>query len=194
LQACVAAGIVVITALELQGNSLTANLGSILDQASNLITSGDVNATETQCLLGNNSVNSNCVTLEVLGGVTIALALLIGVLQCLSCNCCGCGGFLDWVFAAVGAALWTAMGVVVLDGYNKEEKKDKEALANRRMTQETFDNNHQWRLIVLAMCWGMVALFCIIFLIGVIKCCCRRRKSKKAPATTTDQFATSADP
>ena len=97
-----ALAIIIITAFKLQSVSFEADT----------VTLG-----EATCLLGSDpSAGSICILLEVVGGITIALGIAVGLVQCITCHLCGLGGILDAIFAAVGAALWIGTAVTVQKG------------------------------------------------------------------------------
>lgn len=99
-----ALAIIIITAFKLQSVSFEVD---------------NVTLAEASCLLGSDPTSgSNCILLEVVGGITIALGLAVGLVQCLTCHLCGLGGILDAIFAAVGTVLWIGTAVTVQKGNN----------------------------------------------------------------------------
>ena len=98
--------------------------------------------------------------LEILGGCTIALGILLTLLQCLTCNFCGLGGILDGIFALAGGAVWLAAAILVQDARND---------LNGASPNDTYNSR---RNTIAAMVWVEFILFALIFICALLKCCC----------------------
>ena len=181
LQTGLAIAITVYTAIELSNISWDpANLPS-----GNFYS----NVTDTKfCALGTQATNftigdytfqvnsisdNNCLFIMILGGCTIGLGIVIGIIQCYTCHLCGFGGILDFAFAVCGTAAWCAAAIVVTNVYN-----DGKNALNAFVTD--FQDERE---ILMIMCWVEMGLFATIILSSILKCascCCGGgRKSKE---------------
>jgi hypothetical protein len=134
------------------------------DQGGTLI-NPDFSPDESSCVLGADAdTGSNCVLLEVAGGVTIALGLVVGIIQCFTCHMCGLGGVLDVLFATAGALLWAAVSVIVTRGKQAAEEFDSSA------------ENDKWREVIVVMSYVEAGMFGLIAIMGFSKCCCGGRR------------------
>ena len=166
LQTLLAVGITVYTALKLSNVSVTVD---------GVFGPGDT-VSESFCALGNTSdynvggsvgnitistssiASSNCLLLEILGGVTIAIGIVIAVIQCYTCNLCGMGGVLDFIFGVIGSAAWLAAAIIITGVYS-DNKDSPDGYSDRRE-------------VVMIMTWVEFGLFASIVLAAVLKCCC----------------------
>lgn len=103
--------------------------------------------------------SSNCQLLEILGGCTIGLGLLIAILQCYTCYFCGFGGILDLAFAAAGSIAWAVAAVIINQKY-----------VNIKNSGNDPSNNTK-REIVMIMCWAELGCFVLLLLATFSKCC-----------------------
>jgi hypothetical protein len=149
-----------------------------------------------ECLLGTNtSVNTftsnNCLMLQILSGLTIGLGLLIGIIQCYTCNLCGLGGILDGIFALCGAGAWGYAGGVLQtaidsNGNLREEYRETGGLSsvvnpsldniNPEELTDDYDTTLNQRRAVSIMTWIEFGFFCFLVLASLFKCCPGRHK------------------
>lgn len=164
LQSLLALAIVLYTALKL--SDVNVDIGGVFGSEDTL--------TEGFCALGtagleagnfstSDIASSNCLFLEILGGVTIAVGIVIGIIQCYTCNVCGLGGILDLIFGILGTAAWLAASIIVTNVYNDTKSEASDA-----------PYNHE-RMVIMIMCWVEFALFASIVLAGIMKCCSSRK-------------------
>lgn len=161
LQVCAAVAIIVITATKFSNfQDVTA--------AGNDLVSVTINQS---CALGQFSTGwSMCTYSYVVAGVSLAASLVLSLLLCITCNCCGIGGVLDAVFAAIGIAWWV-IGAILLT----QRSSSPAQLAD-------------WRVALIALAWACVALFGLALLLLVCRAfavCCgggreRERERKHA--------------
>lgn len=144
-----------------------------------------------QCLLGTNTslatfTSNNCLMLQILGGLTIGLGLLIGIIQCYTCNLCGLGGILDGIFSLCGTGAWGyAAGVINHAVDSNGQLRSEYDQGNLDVSSVTYDvsqvssdidtTNNQ-RNATRIMCWIEFGFFCFLLLASVLKCCPGRHK------------------
>lgn len=164
MQSLVALAIVLYTAFKL--SDINVDIGGVFGSEDTL--------SEGFCALGTAGLDagnfsttdiasSNCLFLEILGGVTIAIGIVIGVIQCYTCNICGLGGILDLIFAILGTAAWLAASIIVTDVYNDTKSEAADAPYNDE------------RRVIMILCWVEFALFASIVLSAIMKCCSSRK-------------------
>lgn len=170
MQAFLALAIVIYTATQLtnQDISWTDVTAGTLD---NKLTGSSA------CLLGNpdatdaissayvqdfNITTNNCLMLEILGGVTIGVGILLSIVQCYTCHLCGLGGLLDGAFAFCAACCWLAASLLVNTARN-------DLNGVQPPYNDGFNNR---RDIIYVMCWVETALLIVSFLAALFKCCC----------------------
>mmetsp|Transcript_1533 Transcript_1533/g.5013 ORF Transcript_1533/g.5013 Transcript_1533/m.5013 type:complete len:204 (-) Transcript_1533:1685-2296(-) len=159
-----------------------------------------------ECLLGTNTdrytfTSSNCLMLQILSGLTIGVGLVIGIIQCYTCNLCGVGGVLDGLFALCGAGAWGyAAGILqtAVDSNgnlrNEYESSGEVNTANQELQQalnassassispvgeqltEDYDTVLDQRRAAGIMTWIEFGLFCALLLMTLLKCCPGSRK------------------
>jgi Na+-translocating ferredoxin:NAD+ oxidoreductase RnfE subunit len=159
LVSLLALAIVLYTALVLQDADIT--VPTDIDQVVN-----GTFITEQGCLLGDSEewANSNCLWLEILGGITIGIGLLIALVQCCTCNLCGLGAVLDLAFAVAGAIAWGITAGLLMDDIDAANAAD--------------PANEDERLVILIMMWAEFGLFCIILVGFITRCCASNRYDK----------------
>jgi hypothetical protein len=81
---------------------------------------------------------------------------LVGLVQCVTCNMCGCGSLLDFIFSAAACAWWAAASLV-FGKYATE--------ANKAELPEA-----EWRGWIIIVAWVQAGLFVIIAGISLIRC------------------------
>jgi hypothetical protein len=173
LQSLLALAIVLYTAIQL--SDVSVDLSGILGSEDTLSEGFCALGTGGGITVGDNSIDtssiasSNCLFLEILGGITIALGIIIGIIQCFTCHICGLGGILDLIFAILGSAAWLAAAIVTTNVYN--DNRDSE------VPQVQEYNNR--REVIMIMCWVEFGLFASIVLAAIMKCC-SSRKSKNS--------------
>ncbi len=94
----------------------------------------------------------------------------VRVLQCVTCNMCGCGSLLDFIFSAAACAWWAAASLV-FGKYATE--------ANKAELPEA-----EWRGWIIIVAWVQAGLFVIIAGISLIRC-------DSAPGCTVSTFGCS---
>lgn len=144
-----------------------------------------------QCLLGTNTsletfTSNNCLMLQILGGLTIGLGLLIGIIQCYTCNLCGLGGILDGIFSLCGSGAWGyAAGVINHAVDSNGQLRSEYEQGNLDVSSVVFDvsqvssdvdtTNNQ-RNATRIMCWIEFGFFCFLLFASILKCCPGRHK------------------
>jgi hypothetical protein len=150
---------------------------------------------EFTCLLGTNvdgnTFNSNnCIMLQILSGLTIGVGLIIGIIQCYTCNLCGLGGLLDGAFALCGAGAWGYAGGVIQSAVdsngnlrNEYESTGQLSINNPSLAgvnpssfTDEYDTVLSQRRAASIMCWVEFGLFCFLVIASVLKCCPGRHK------------------
>ena len=125
---------------------------------------------EASCLLGEDPTSgSACVLVEVIAGVTIALGLVVGILQCVTCDCCGFGGLVDFLFACAGVVIWLGTSISVSDAADAADNSSNPAYAQA---------GTDWRNAVVIMCWVELGLFATIAIAALARCATGGRRSK----------------
>lgn len=147
----------------IQLNNLTSSQFCALGKKSTEFAVTDFNVTTSISVS-----DSNCLFLEILGGCTIGLAIVIGIIQCYTCRLCGLGGILDFLFAAAGTAAWCVASLVVTNVYNN---------GNDSLVPVVQEFNTE-RKIVMIMCWVEFGLFVFIVFAAIGKCCCCKGRDK----------------
>ena len=150
---------------------------------------------EFYCLLGNNEnlytfSYNNCLMLQILSGLTIGVGLLVGIIQCYTCNLCGLGGILDGIFSLLGAGSWGyAAGVINTAVNSNGELRTKyesgvslPGPANLLQNVDVSLLNDDYNSVVnqrdatRIMCWIEFGLFCFLLFASLLKCCPGRHK------------------
>lgn len=177
MQSLLALAIVIYTAVKL--SDVNVDLGGVFGSENTL--------SEGFCALGTDGsiatpgdgvpdfstasiASSNCLFLEILGGITIAIGIIIGIIQCFTCNICGLGGILDLIFAILGSAAWLAAAIIVTNVYNDNK--------NTTIPENAAYNDN--RQVIMIMCWVEFALFATIVLAAFMKCCGSRKSNKES--------------
>ena len=150
---------------------------------------------EFYCLLGTNEnlytfSYNNCLMLQILSGLTIGVGLLVGIIQCYTCNLCGLGGILDGIFSLLGAGSWGyAAGVINTAVNSNGELRTKyesgvslPGPANLLQNVDVSLLNDDYNSVVnqrdatRIMCWIEFGLFCFLLFASLLKCCPGRHK------------------
>jgi hypothetical protein len=92
-------------------------------------------------------------------GISLLVSFVISLFQCITCNCCGLGDFIDWIVAIFGVIWWAIAGGVLTDGVTD---------ANSAGLPE-----EGWRNTVYILTWCEVGLFGLIVIFGVSRLCCK---------------------
>lgn len=127
-----------------------------------------------QCLLGFGNSGGVCIFLYIVAGVTFLLCLIIGVLQCVTCDFCGLGGIVDWIVAFLGCLVWVVAAAVASAGMKDQDNADQQPPQN-----PDSGDRHKWRLVTVILSWVIALLFLIISLAGIARFCAHRRRNKK---------------
>jgi len=137
-----------------------------------------------QCFLGSNTnelnfSSNNCLMLQILGGLTIGLGIVIGIIQCYTCYLCGLGGLLDGLFGLAGAAVWGAAAGIIesaveSDGSLADAASDK--VPEPGVLADNVSSLNSERDAVRIMCWVEFGLFCFLVFASLLKCCPGRNK------------------
>jgi len=165
LQGILALVIVVYTAVNLSNVSVDYNSGFEVYEASCLL--GNPPANLTVDLPGDYSIDfnistSNCLMLEILGGCTIGLGIVLGLLQCYTCHFCGLGGLVDGLFAVAGVVTWVVASILV-----GQARSDLNAIP-----PPLNDGFNSRRDVIYYMCWVEVGFFGVCCICSLLKCCC----------------------
>lgn len=108
-----------------------------------------------------------CTYIYAVGGVSIVMTLIIGLLQLITCNMCGCGKYMDAVFTVLGALWWLAAGFITAHQARGADSATPMVGAK------------EWRTAVVLLSWVTSGLFALLFLVHIGRIstsCCRRRK------------------
>ena len=103
--------------------------------------------------------STNCLLVEGLSGATIAVALILGLLQCYTCHFCGLGGILDFAFAFAGSIAWGVTAGIINTATNNINNSGNDP------------NNNDSRFAVTIMCWVEFGFFLVLVLASCLKCC-----------------------
>jgi hypothetical protein len=117
---------------------------------------------------GDPTNTSVCTYIYAVGAVSICLTIIIGLLQLVTCNMCGCGKYMDAVFTVLAAAWWLAAGFILA----AQAKSANEA-------QPTIPGQ-EWRTTIVLLSWITSGLFGVLFLVHLgrigVSCCRKRRR------------------
>ncbi|GAB4814433.1 hypothetical protein N2152v2_001479 [Parachlorella kessleri] len=90
-------------------------------------------------------------------GVSLVVSFAISLVQCLTCNLCGLGKFLDMIFAGVGFVWWLIAAGVVQHNVNDAPGLD--------------GSMQDYRNATVGMMWAEVALFGVLIVSGLFRLC-----------------------
>eukprot|EP00878_Enallax_costatus_P020428 GHUV01021599.1.p1 GENE.GHUV01021599.1~~GHUV01021599.1.p1 ORF type:complete len:219 (+),score=59.95 GHUV01021599.1:439-1095(+) len=116
---------------------------------------------------------SVCTYIYAVGGVSIVLTIIIGLLQMITCNMCGCGKVLDAVFTVLATAWWLIAGFITA------------AHAKAANDAKPKINQAEWRNAVVLLCWITAGLFALLFVVHtgrILVSCCRKRRKASSDA------------
>lgn len=85
--------------------------------------------------------------------------MILGALQCMTCNCLGTGKICDTLLAAAMLCMWAIAAVIVTIGaidYNDDDPAKPE------------ESSRNW---VVALYWVEVALLTLSVILGLASCC-----------------------
>ncbi|KAK9904956.1 hypothetical protein WJX75_006424 [Coccomyxa subellipsoidea] len=113
-----------------------------------------------------------CVYAYTIAGVSIIATFVVALFLCCTCDLCGCGVVLEFLFAAAGTAWW-AVGAVVL-------------MKRAWAADDANVGNHNWRLAEWIICWVGCALFLLLALLSFARmiadlCACCGGGNKRYP-------------
>lgn len=136
-----------------------------------------------QCFLGTNTYDlsfssNNCLMLQILGGLTIGLGIVIGIIQCYTCYLCGLGGVLDGLFGLAGAGAWGAAAGIIEHAVESDGSLSdaaSERISSSGLADEVSSLNSE-RDTVRIMCWVEFGFFCFLVFTSLLKCCPGRNK------------------
>jgi hypothetical protein len=134
---------------------------------SNILDDPDALFTVDSCLLGNAVNNVDlCVYMYVVVAASFLVSILVSVLQCCTCNLCGCGAFLDFIVSLVGTVWWCAAAIVVtIYGLDANEAGWPQ---------------QNWRNAIIALAWVASAAFIVhLCLFLSYMCCCGDEEKEK---------------
>ncbi|KAF8057859.1 Slbp [Scenedesmus sp. PABB004] len=127
---------------------------------------------QKQCLASADPKNlSVCTYIYAVGGVSIAMTLIIGLLQLVTCNMCGCGKYMDAVFTVVAAGWWLVAGFITA--------------AHARGAGAARVRGRGARTWVVLLCWVTAGLFAALFIVHLARIgvsCCRKRRGARGEA------------
>jgi hypothetical protein len=133
---------------------------------------GSLDDSVKTCLLSSDPTNGSvCNYAYLVGGLSIVLTVVIGILQLVTCQMCGGGFVLDAVFTGIATAWWIVASLVLS---SKVSSANSAGLAKS-----------SWRNAVVILCWVTAGLFGTLFITHLIragvrccKCCNGRRKDE----------------
>jgi hypothetical protein len=123
------------------------------------------------CLLGFEVANlAPCRFAFVAAIVGVGVPLVLGILQLVTCDMCGCGDILDFIVGLVLSAWWVASSLAL------------SSLAFRGNQKNV--PQQEWRMAVIGLCWASAGLALVAFAMHsgrvCARCCCGKRKGKRA--------------
>eukprot|EP00882_Tetradesmus_deserticola_P010002 GHRQ01010568.1.p1 GENE.GHRQ01010568.1~~GHRQ01010568.1.p1 ORF type:complete len:228 (+),score=80.51 GHRQ01010568.1:1627-2310(+) len=114
---------------------------------------------------------SVCTYIYAVGAVSIVLTIIIGLLQLITCNMCGCGKIMDAVFTVLACAWWLVAGFITA-AHAKAANSARPAIPGS-----------DWRNAVVLLCWVTSGLFGALFVVHMLRIgfsCCRKFSKKGA--------------
>eukprot|EP00879_Flechtneria_rotunda_P002133 GHRR01002315.1.p1 GENE.GHRR01002315.1~~GHRR01002315.1.p1 ORF type:complete len:224 (+),score=69.14 GHRR01002315.1:345-1016(+) len=118
------------------------------------------------CLASGDPSNiSVCTYIYAVGGVSIALTIVIGLLQLITCNMCGCGEVMDAVFTIIATGWWLVAGFITA--------------RHAKAANDQHVKGQDWRNAVVLLCWITAGLFGLLFATHMMRIgasCCRKRR------------------
>lgn len=116
--------------------------------------------------------SSVCTYIYAVGAVSVAMTIIIGLMQLITCNMCGCGKYMDAVFCVLAAAWWLAAGFITA----AQAKGANEA-------RPTIPGK-EWRTTIVLLSWITSGLFGLLFMVHLgrigVSCCRKRRRGGHA--------------
>uniref|UniRef100_A0A383VUI7 MARVEL domain-containing protein n=1 Tax=Tetradesmus obliquus TaxID=3088 RepID=A0A383VUI7_TETOB len=112
---------------------------------------------------------SVCTYIYAVGAVSIVLTILIGLLQLITCNMCGCGKVMDAVFTALACGWWLVAGFITA-AHTRAANSARPAIPGS-----------EWRNAVVLLCWATSGLFGALFVVHMLRIgfsCCRKFSKK----------------
>lgn len=125
------------------------------------------------CLLGFEPANlAPCRFAFVTAIVGVGVPLLLGILQLVTCDMCGCGDILDFIVGLLLSAWWIASSLALSSlAFRGNQKK---------IPQQ------EWRMAVIGLCWASAGLALVAFAMHsgrvCARCCCGKRNKGKRGA------------
>ncbi|GFR48903.1 hypothetical protein Agub_g10852 [Astrephomene gubernaculifera] len=128
------------------------------------------NPLHAECLLSGDVRGANvCLYTYAVCGLSLLVSMLLSTLMCFTCNCCGLGGWLEFIVACFQSAWWIIASIVLA-----KKVKDSNDLGLA---------NEGWRDAVVVMTWTCAALALVTALVCLVdackclreccSCCCR---------------------
>jgi hypothetical protein len=122
------------------------------------------------CLLGYDPADlAPCRFAYVSAIVGVGVPLLLGILQLVTCDMCGCGDVLDFVVTLILGAWWVAASLAL------------SSVAARGNIAGL--PQKEWRMAVIGLCWASAGLAILAFVMhsGRVcsRCCGKNRKNRK---------------
>lgn len=107
---------------------------------------------EANCLLGTSIQSTSlCTYTYVASGASIGVSLILVLLSCTACKCCGCGGMLDALLGGLAAVWWAIAGGVLT--------------ANGVRANDAGWPAESWRISVFASAWVEAGLFAVAVIV-----------------------------
>lgn len=125
------------------------------------------------CLLNaDTSKTDMCVYAYTISGVSIIATFIVALFLCCTCDLCGCGSVLEFLFAAAGTAWWAIGAIVIMQ---RSFAADNANVAN-----------HSWRMAEWIICWVGCGLFLLLALLSFARmiadlCACCGGSNKRYP-------------
>jgi hypothetical protein len=128
------------------------------------------------CYLSNTLDMEVCNYTATLASVSLFATFVLGVLECVTCNACGCGQVFDAVFSVVAFAWWLTGALVVNKNINDANTANIAESGSRDAMQ--------------ALVWTEMGLFAYTALIGILRVLgtCLPASKSKAPEPQPVQY------
>lgn len=122
------------------------------------------------CLMSADSSNPGiCNYAMAAASISLLVSAAVSLLQCVTCDLCGCGGVLDFVLGAAGTGWWIAASMLL--------KRNVDAANAASVPNQT------WRDRVVYMAYAEVVLFGIICVVTLLQAmnvlCCKDKKKEE---------------
>ncbi|KAG2501739.1 hypothetical protein HYH03_000239 [Edaphochlamys debaryana] len=134
-------------------------------------TENNTNLTINCLISGSVSSSSTCDYMYAVCGISMCVSFCLAIFLCITCDCCGCGSWIEAIVSACQTAWWCIAAAIV-----SKRVSDTNDLSDPSWPQAN------WRTSIAVMSW-VSALLCflcfLIYIIDAFSSCCGGRKEKK---------------